>query len=76
MNGSSILGEDIRVEKTIFLTHIDSALTLTLVEYSDGRLGILRNGAAISRGPWHNSELSECIDLFQQLSHAAAGQRN
>jgi hypothetical protein len=76
MNRSIVLGEDIRVEKTIFLTNIDSALTLSLVEYTDGRLGILRNGAAIPKGPWHNSELAECIDLFQQLSHAAAGQRN
>jgi hypothetical protein len=59
------------VRKVIFRTDVSASLVFFLVEYADGRLGILRNGVAIPHQPWHDSELGDCIDTFQHLAHQA-----
>jgi hypothetical protein len=59
------------VRKVIFRTDVSASLAFLLVEYADGRLGILQNGIAIPHGPWHDSELGDCIDTFQHLARQA-----
>jgi hypothetical protein len=61
-----------QVAKTIFITDIDPSLNFSLVEYGDGRLGIFRNGAPISPGPWLASELHNCVSTFQKITRIAA----
>lgn len=60
------------VWKTIFLTEIDSTLTFSMVEYSDGQLDVLRNGRSIAPAPWSSDELTNCIRTFQKVSRLAA----
>lgn len=72
MDPSKLIANDGDVRKTIFRANIDSSLTISMVEYVDGRLGIHRNGAAIAMGPWNDSELCECVNTFQKVSRAAA----
>ena len=60
------------VWKTIFLAEIDSTLTFSMVEYSDGQLDILRNGRSIAPAPWSSEELVNCVRTFQKVSRLAA----
>lgn len=72
MNQQSMSMDRVVVLKTIFRADVDS-LSLSLVEYDDGQLGILRNGAAISPRPWPTTELVDCVETFQRLAHELAG---
>jgi hypothetical protein len=58
--------------KTIFVSEIDSSLSFSMVEYSDGQLDILRNGRSISANPWPGEELINCVSAFQKVSRLAA----
>ena len=60
------------VWKTIFLAEIDSSLTLSMVEYPDGQLDVLRNGKSISPSPWSAEALVNCVRTFQKVSRLAA----
>jgi hypothetical protein len=64
------------ITKTIFKADLDETLVLAMVEYDDGRLGILRNGTAIEAEPWPTSELVECVDTFQRLAHQHIASRH
>ena len=55
--------------KTIFRADLEDAAVLSLVEYADGHLDVLRNGIALYGGPWPADELTDCIDTFQRIYH-------
>lgn len=57
------------VAKTIFSTDFGTSLKITLVEFSDGRLGILRNGDLLPPGPWTTDQLEDCIEAFRFICH-------
>ncbi|HSU66248.1 MAG TPA: hypothetical protein VLJ39_05235 [Tepidisphaeraceae bacterium] len=58
--------------KTIFFAELEDGPALSLVEYDDGKLDILRGGSPIPDGPWPVSNLPDCIDTFQRIAHQSA----
>ena len=56
--------------KTIFRAEITPSLVFELVEYTDTRLGIHRNGHVIPPGSWVREDLDRCIDAFRELCRA------
>jgi hypothetical protein len=72
MNSLAGVKNPVSVTKTIFRADLDEEMTLSLVEYEDGRLGILRNGRAIENEPWPTGEVVECVNAFQRLAHQYA----
>ena len=58
------------VQLTILRTAQLNGPTIDLVQYQDGRLGILNNGAIASDKTWTMRELDECLDAFSQLTQS------
>lgn len=58
--------------KTIFVAEIDSSLSFSMVEYTNGQLDILRNGTSIAASPWSGGDLANCVRTFRTVSRLAA----
>lgn len=56
------------IVRTIFLMNNDPQLATALVEYRDGRLGIVSNGHAVG-SPWSLGNLPRCVAKFLEVAN-------
>jgi len=62
------------VQTTIFLVSDDPQQVIALVTYTDGRVGIVRNGQAVGN-PWTLRDLPCCVAMFQELARPPTSEK-
>ena len=60
------------VRKDLFVTVIGPTVSVRLVEYTDGRFGILHNVHPLQSRIWEDEELEGCIDTYLKLCRSMA----
>ncbi|HXE55258.1 MAG TPA: hypothetical protein VN541_19700 [Tepidisphaeraceae bacterium] len=62
------------IRKVIFLSAVDATSTLQLVEYADGRFGILNGTQLVDARLWRGAELEGCIDAYLKLCRSLSSE--